>query len=1193
MDPRLPQHPFSRNAASPYTPRTTFQQPPPSTQAPPYSPGADPRNAPPFRPEHQRRTSENTYFQHAPPTYPRDAAPIPNTSTHSRTASASSIGHGTPLIRNMPPPSSPQQQNQQAPHPQGPHPQAYPPPPPPSSRQPAPAIGPPAAFPTNRDLPALSSIHRPNSVNSSSMSISSMLGGPSATGREPGPPPSQYPAPQAMMPSGAPSGPSTPYAPPTHPSPRQSAAGSDYGRFRRPETPEHHHLPESQSHHDHRAVSARSPQRVSNIPSPESNRYNTPQGPPQRNIPNQPGPAEERREQYAVRVPNPNAPPPRPTSQPALYNQSEASIPESVRSENGRPQAGYAPRGIGYGNREDIPAFREQARIEEAIMMRDMEREREQRDIRERERERERERDVRDREYRERERERDREKDRERELARERERLDRERDMMRDRERERMNHSRESAPFARQEGPQYGRQYGPAQQGAFVGRAEAEQGPWARGRPEEQPHEPASQQASGGMGYEFPRNTSQPYGGTSGYGPQDQRYSSRDYRDTQPQNQPSQQAQPGQQYGSPVQERERIGGPPGPHQQYSGQPPGPFRSNESPRSRSNEESQQMQRGVYLGIQQEINRKGRNSPFPQAVQGVQGLVNGPAGEPGIKSEFGKMFSGIGSGVGGMGGTSNASGGSQTPFSQPNQLRRDDLDVVAAQDSPTENGHKIVRSSSRGGRRRKLQTAEGKDGDDSSNGRHTPSGRGTKRPKQQHSAGAPHRHSENQRPEPVAQLSSPTGPSLTPTFGHPSGHGAASPPPKVIPHHHHINRHHYHHHHGSPHPKPPPQVIMPQVIMPKPKTVVKSNAVLDSVAHLPRKHLGHFTYSTALKPGDPPSVVHNHQRRRAFNSNPEPLPKMEGSENCTLTVRVPRVYLEPPSREEITARRSVWGTDIYTDDTDVVAACIHGGWIRGEWSDDVDISVLDLVIDDSAEDNGTATKVTSKNGDITLTAPPARGPMLPPPPKDLHVTILVLPALEKYSSTTRWGIRSRAWANTHDGLSFQIMSVKFVSGVDTAKEIRGSARRLRIDSQLREDDLERESAWAALLQVGNGHHDEVARNKDGIAESFVRGDPTPAQGIVGLGMRSWWKEQPRRVEEVRVEPEGKMDVDEKVGEVVGEDDDVAKHTVQDGVRDVVQDNVKDTAKEAAKEAEEASIPDGVDQMLQDVDQPAADV
>lgn len=169
----------------------------------------------------------------------------------------------------------------------------------------------------------------------------------------------------------------------------------------------------------------------------------------------------------------------------------------------------------------------------------------------------------------------------------------------------------------------------------------------------------------------------------------------------------------------------------------------------------------------------------------------------------------------------------------------------------------------------------------------------------------------------------------------------------------------------------------------------------------------------------------------------------------------------------------------------------------------------------------------------------------------------------------------------------------MSVKFVGGVDTAKETRGSARRLRIDSQLREDDLERESAWAALLQVGNGHHDEVARNNDGIAESFVRGDPTPAQGIVGLGMGSWWKKQPKKVEEAHPEPEVPMDIDEKVTEADVEGADAEKDSVKDTVQDIAQESVKDAAKEVAKEVEEASIPDGVDQVLQDVDQPAADV
>ena len=45
-----------------------------------------------------------------------------------------------------------------------------------------------------------------------------------------------------------------------------------------------------------------------------------------------------------------------------------------------------------------------------------------------------------------------------------------------------------------------------------------------------------------------------------------------------------------------------------------------------------------------------NKRGRASPLPQAVQGVQAQLKGPASEPGIKNEFARMFSGIGSGVG---------------------------------------------------------------------------------------------------------------------------------------------------------------------------------------------------------------------------------------------------------------------------------------------------------------------------------------------------------------------------------------------------------------------------------------------------------------------------------------------------------------------------------------------------------------
>lgn len=60
------------------------------------------------------------------------------------------------------------------------------------------------------------------------------------------------------------------------------------------------------------------------------------------------------------------------------------------------------------------------------------------------------------------------------------------------------------------------------------------------------------------------------------------------------------------------------------------------------------------------------RGGRFSPLPQAVQGAQGRTSGPASDPGIKNEFARMFSGIGSGVGSAGPTGS---GTSTPFAPP--------------------------------------------------------------------------------------------------------------------------------------------------------------------------------------------------------------------------------------------------------------------------------------------------------------------------------------------------------------------------------------------------------------------------------------------------------------------------------------------------------------------------------------------
>ena len=225
-------------------------------------------------------------------------------------------------------------------------------------------------------------------------------------------------------------------------------------------------------------------------------------------------------------------------------------------------------------------------------------------------------------------------------------------------------------------------------------------------------------------------------------------------------------------------------------------------------------------------------------------------------------------------------------------------------------------------------------------------------------------------------------------------------APSPMEKAPPHH-----HHHHHHHHAPRPgqqaaaataaaAAAPQVkqpapTAPTAMPPKPKTTISNKAVLEAVADRPRHHLGDFIYEPGLKPG---RLVPNHGAHRGFSSNPKPLPwdVIKGKDNCILTVKVPRAHLVPLAREEITSRAFLWGTDVYTDDSDVVAACIHGGWIRGEWLEDVDASMLDLDEASRRKPKGQAGEAAGAAGaagagsEGLITSPPASGPV--PVPAD---------------------------------------------------------------------------------------------------------------------------------------------------------------------------------------------------------------
>lgn len=307
----------------------------------------------------------------------------------------------------------------------------------------------------------------------------------------------------------------------------------------------------------------------------------------------------------------------------------------------------------------------------------------------------------------------------------------------------------------------------------------------------------------------------------------------------------------------------------------------------------------------------------------------------------------------------------------------------------------------------------------------------------------------------------------------------------------------------------------------MIVPKPKQIISSKAVLDSVNSLPRHHLGDLVYEPILKPARLQDPRTGRPPRHGYSSTPKPLPfsLIEDKLNCTLTIKVGKQHLTPMAREEITSRRAVWGTDVYTDDSDIVAACVHAGWIRGEWPEFVDVDMLGL--NEGIGSPGTKEAKGRKSGGLKeqggnsahrgipdqLTEPPKTGPVPVPENRDLHVTVVILPLLEKYASTVRFGIKSREFGGrlvgddgsrqraVHDGLSFMITGTRWVTnGAGSQNRLRGKARRERIRRALREVELG--PAWAG--SVAN-------IDTKGPAASPQRTADTPADAAGG----SWWK------------------------------------------------------------------------------------
>ncbi|ORY44707.1 Rxt3-domain-containing protein [Rhizoclosmatium globosum] len=169
----------------------------------------------------------------------------------------------------------------------------------------------------------------------------------------------------------------------------------------------------------------------------------------------------------------------------------------------------------------------------------------------------------------------------------------------------------------------------------------------------------------------------------------------------------------------------------------------------------------------------------------------------------------------------------------------------------------------------------------------------------------------------------------------------------------------------------------------------------------------------------------------------------LPKFNTSHlNGLLDVYVPAHNLSFLNNPGVQSR-AVWGTHIYTDDSDIVAILVHSGWYQCIDAPKFRHSVSTTK---SAVDKHRAAWESDpeKNSTpIPTTSPTPTDPIIPTPHPtlksiplhDLVVTLRVLPRLEKYTGTACVGLTdkdvvysSRGWGGSHEGESICIVSVR---------------------------------------------------------------------------------------------------------------------------------------------------------------------
>lgn len=222
-------------------------------------------------------------------------------------------------------------------------------------------------------------------------------------------------------------------------------------------------------------------------------------------------------------------------------------------------------------------------------------------------------------------------------------------------------------------------------------------------------------------------------------------------------------------------------------------------------------------------------------------------------------------------------------------------------------------------------------------------------------------------------------------------------------------------------------------------------VNNDDVLQYASKFPRKHLGSIIY-TSTPTRETYRQLHLFKDSKInpqFPSKIVPLlPELSDHINSLVTVRIPSFQIIDLLNNENYIKRKIWGTDIYTDDSDVLLVLKHNGFLPTQ----------DSEVEQLVPNEGTV-KTTPGNIDNKQNIQQNVSNFkhfLNIIGGDIHVDLIILPRLKTYKGVYRNGINSRDWLTGHDGVSFALFGVRYGeknSAIDSSNDTEIKKRKLK--------------------------------------------------------------------------------------------------------------------------------------------------